>query len=180
MIETKKQFAERMGVHKSTVTRWDKAGRLVLAENGRVKVEESQTAIKATQGARSDVAQRHAQNRGHSLNTQPQAQPGATNAENDPDVNVTAQEVGKDRAYYKAIALDIGNKQLKLDEALNRGIRLDKTDYYADLAKQAAQIKSGIERLIDNLAPQLCKITNQEERQQKLQTEIKNVLEAMQ
>lgn len=35
-IIKKSDFAKMQGVNKSTVTRWGKAGRLVLAENGKV------------------------------------------------------------------------------------------------------------------------------------------------
>lgn len=194
-IESKTQFAKRMGVNRSTVTRWDKAGRLVLAENGRVMVEQSLAAIKATQGAREDVAQRHAQNRGHALNTQQQTQQDtqqhATNgATTDATIDTAygdgvgeipsaAKGAGADRAAYQSIAIEMKTNQLKLTEALKRQIRLDKADYYADVEMVALNMKSAIERLIDNLAPQISKITDPAERNQILQTEINAILEVL-
>lgn len=179
MIETKAAFSRRLGVNKSTVTRMAKAGRLVLTESGKVKVEESLAQINATQGHRTDVSQRHAQNRGHALNNATQAQQSATGddlnaamAQSEP----TSQPANNERTALQAAALDFKNKSLKLEEALNRGIRLDKDEYHSDLAKQGGNIKSAIERLIDNLAPQLTGLSK-DDRQQKIQQQVSVLLE---
>lgn len=174
MIETKAAFSRRLGVNKSTVTRMAKAGRLVLTESGKVKVEESLAQINATQGDRTDVAERHAQNRGHSINTQqtqPQAQQSATVLDESDDMQAISAEIGEDRAMYKAIALDAKNQQDKLDDALANGSRLYSEEFLQDLSKQAGDIKAAIERLIDNLAPQLTGLDEQQ-RKEKIETEI--------
>lgn len=172
-IETKTEFAKRLGVNKSTITRWDKAGRLVLAQNGKVIVQESLAQISATQGHRTDLTEKHALDRGQAITKPTESAKNAT----DNDMDATEQQVGKDRAYYKAIALDIGNKQLRLDEALSRGIRINKEDYQKKISLLASQVKSGVERLIDNLAPQLANISNSAERSNKLNQEINNLME---
>ena len=174
-LETQTEFAVTMGVNKSTITRWKKAGRLEFAPNGKIDVEASKAKIKATQGARTDVAERHAQQRGHKLNTASQ-----TTTQADDDMNVTEQQVGADRAQYKAVKMDFDNKQLKLDEALNRGIRIFKEERDQDLAKLGGNIKSGIERLIDNLAPQIAKNQNPQDTQQKLEQAAQQLLEQIQ
>jgi len=171
MIKTKSQFAEIMGVHKSTVTRWGKVGRLVLAENGRVKVEESKALIKSTEGGRTDVAERHAQNRGQALPTQPQTQQAATELDESADMQASASEIGEDRAHYKAVALDSKNKLDKLADALSNGNRLHRDEQLQSISQLANDLKSGVERLIDNLAPQLTGLP-EKERQQKIQNEI--------
>ena len=186
MIQTKSQFAKTIGVHKSTVTRMGKAGRLVLTPGGKVKVDESIAQISATQGHRSDVSERHTQNRGHSLqigNNGNTAQHGTQQQENkdiNEDMTATEKEVGHDRAYYKAITLDLGNKQIKLDVALDRGIRLDKEQHHQDIGQTAKDIKSAIERLIDNLAPQLAGLTCPQQRLELINKHIQPIMEQTQ
>lgn len=178
MIKTKTQFAEIMGVHKSTVTRWDKAGRLVLAENGRVKVEESQTLIAATEGGRVDVAERHAKNRGHSLSTQ---QGVALNATPDDEVDMTSTVVGigEDRAHYKAVALNAKNQLEELEQSLQNGKRLYKDEFLKSISQQGADIKTALEHLIDNLAPQISVLADPKQRQEKLNTAITNLIDQL-
>jgi len=57
-LETQVEFARRLGVDKSTVTRWKVAGRLVL-QDGMVDVEESLAIIEHTKGPRDDVGMRN-------------------------------------------------------------------------------------------------------------------------
>lgn len=61
--ETQTQFATRLGVDKSHITRLKQAGRLVMTD-GKVDVEASLQCIKETEGGRDDVAARHAEARG--------------------------------------------------------------------------------------------------------------------
>lgn len=59
------QFAKTIGVDRSYITQLKQAGRLVLAENGKVDVEASMLRIAETADPnRDDVANRHAQARG--------------------------------------------------------------------------------------------------------------------
>lgn len=180
MIVTKTQYADMKGVNKSTVTRWGKAGRLALSESGKVLVEESDKLINASQGGRSDVADRHALNRGQSIPSATNATPGAahsTVAIDDADMQANASDIGEDRAYYKAIALDCGNQQLKLDEALKNGKRLDGDDFKDVIELLGHQLRGSVERFIDNLAPQIAVLTNETERKEKIQSEIQSLLE---
>ncbi len=187
IIETKTQFADRQGVNKSTVSRWAKAGRLALAPNGRVIVEQSIDLINATQGARGDVADRHTQNRGQTITGATNATANATNATSAadsenlgadiPDMQLNAIEIGEDRAYYKAVALNCGNQQLKLDESIRTGLRLNADDFKRAIQLQGHQLRSAVERLIDNLAPQISILTDENERSTKMQTEIDAIIE---
>lgn len=160
-IVTKSKFAEIQGVNKSTVTRWNKAGRLVLANNGKVIVDESIKKLKITRGGRLDVSKRHADNRDKQ-----------TTQENN-QANEQASEQGIE--YYKAIKQDMINRGLKLNEELTIGTRLNKKEYSLNQARYAMKIKTGIENLIDNLAPQLFSL-DKKERQAKIQQEIQQLV----
>ncbi len=170
-LETKAAFARRLGVNKSTITRWAKAGRLVLNVDGKVLVKESMARIKATEGHRSDLKQKHALHRGHGLKVAEIAS-DLRNEVDDEDMQVTEAEIGKDRAYYKAITLDMKNRLLKLEQALKEGERVEKSSVQAQLAQIGKQLKQGVERTIDNLAPQLVKSNN---RAEKIAAEIKQI-----
>jgi hypothetical protein len=82
-VETKADFARRLGVNRSTVTRLDKAGRLVLAADGRVDVEPSLARLEATRGTRYDVSDRHAAARGAEVASTPSAADRETPAADD-------------------------------------------------------------------------------------------------
>jgi hypothetical protein len=59
------QFAKHIGVHKSYITELKQAGRIVMAENGKVDVEASMLLITETSDPnRDDVSARHAKERG--------------------------------------------------------------------------------------------------------------------
>ncbi len=181
-IVTKSEFSRMQGVNRSTVTRWDKAGRLVLAPNGKVKVAESLVQIKATQGARTDVSERHAQARG-------QAIPAATSATtvaptrptdlDDPDMQVNEGDIGEDRAHYKAIALDFGNQQLRLDQALKDGKRLDADGVKNSVELLGHQLRGAVERLIDNLSPQISSQSNHAARSERIKTEVDALIQTL-
>ncbi|HQR96600.1 MAG TPA: hypothetical protein PLF09_08390 [Thiotrichales bacterium] len=156
MVETKAQFAKRLGVNKSTVTRYGQAGRLVLAPNGKVKVEESLRLINATKGHRIDVSQLHGQNHQGLQND-------ATGVADD-DMSATVETVGMDRATLQAQALTYGNKMLELEAAKVEGTILDKEDFLKQVGLSGRSYRIGIERLIDNLAPVLVNVHGTEAR----------------
>lgn len=58
--ETQTQFAARLGVNKSRVTRLKQAGRLVMSDGGMVEVEPSLARLEATRGDRFDLSDRYA------------------------------------------------------------------------------------------------------------------------
>lgn len=150
MTETKAQFAKRLGVNKSTVTRYGQAGRLVLAPNGKVKVEESLNLINGTKGHRIDVSKLHGQNHQG-------LQSDATGVADD-DMGATVELVGMDRAALKAQTLTYGNKMLELEAAKAEGSVLDKEDFLKQVGLSGRSFRVGMERLIDNLAPVLVNV----------------------
>lgn len=151
MTETKAQFAKRLGVNKSTITRYDQAGRLVLAPNGKVKVEESLALIAATKGARGDVSAKHGQVHGSVAQN-------ATESVADDDMSATVEMVGFDRATLKAQTLTYGNKVLELEAAKAAGTMLDKEEFLKQVGQAGKAFRVGMERLIDNLAPVLVNV----------------------
>lgn len=153
MTETKAQFAKRLGVNKSTITRYDQAGRLVLAPNGKVKVEESLALITSTKGARGDVSEKHGQ-------MHPSVAQNATDSESvaEDDMNATVGMVGVDRARYKQAALMFGNNMLKIEMGLVNGTLVNKSDVADKASKDGRAYRIGMERLIDNLAPILVNV----------------------
>lgn len=151
MIETKAQFAKRLGVNKSTVTRYDQAGRLVLAPNGKVKVEESLALITSTKGARGDVSAKYGQVHGSVAQN-------ATESVADDDMSATVGMVGVDRARYKQAALMFGNNMLKIEMGLVNGTLVNKSDVADKASKDGRAYRIGMERLIDNLAPILVNV----------------------
>jgi len=48
-IVSKYKFAQMLGVHRSSVTRWSQEGRIVLTKDGRVAVEPSLERLRATE-----------------------------------------------------------------------------------------------------------------------------------
>jgi len=72
--ETRAQFAARLGVHRSTITRAVEAGRLVLHENGHILVAPSLKRWHETKAGRTDMEARHAQNRGAAIPEADQSQ----------------------------------------------------------------------------------------------------------
>jgi hypothetical protein len=179
-VLTKTKFADLLGVNKNTVTRWGKVGRLVLAHNGKVLVDETLTLLDASNGHRSDLTDKHALARGNHIQDATSATNNTHSATNgieqsediDIEMQASSADIGEDRAYYKAITLDRGNQQLKLDEALKTGHRLNANDFETSLQQLGNQVRSGVERLIDNLAPQIASEKNEALRQEKIQEAI--------
>lgn len=161
MTETKAQFAKRIGVHKSTITRAAHAGRLVMAGD-RVLVAESLARWHATKGGRDDVAARHAVERGAAI---PEAIPSHENGatapvaphathrnpaepEGNPDADPT-------RTDWKAAAIAADNALVRLEMDLRRGLRLPLAAVGQEAQGLGATLRAGIERIIDQVAPRL-------------------------
>lgn len=176
-VMRKSEFAKHMGVNRSTVTRWAQNGRLVLAENDCVKVEESIHRIGATEGNRADLKSKHAKGRGAEL---PQTE--KSTSENDgsmaqaiseemADLSASEQSLGLERAEYKAQKLDFENRLIYLKLDLDNGTRCAKEDHLKRLHRLGAEIKAMTERLVDNLAPQLG-VLNHNDRRARVSAEI--------
>lgn len=185
MIESKAAFARRLGVNRSTITRAAEAGRLVLTARGQVEVEKSLERWHATKGARSDVAARHAENRGADIPEAAPVEKNAPKARKTPGANSGAppgadqlpgsEPAGGSRARYKLAALHYENQSIKLEMALRRGLR-----YPLALVKQeaggiGATMRAAIERIIDQTAPRLAVMRDDAERRRLIDAEVRRV-----
>lgn len=182
MIESKAAFARRLGVNKSTITRAAEAGRLVLTPRGQIEVEKSLERWHATMGARSDVAARHAENRGADIPKTASAQKNAPKARKTPGAHSGAadgmpgvEQPGGTRARYKLAALHYENQSIKLEMALRRGLR-----YPLALVKQeaggiGATVRAAIERIIDQTAPRLAVMASDLDRRRLLDAELRRL-----
>ena len=173
--ETKSQFALRLGVNKSTVTRWQQAGRLVMTEGGKVSVVASIELLRNTQGARLDVAARHAEARPSGslpLVGDSDAAGDRHQGGDDESGALSLQGGTEGRSQYKAILLHTETEQIKLEMALERGLRFHLEDAEREARAIAAGLRGALERLVDLAAPRLAITGDTAERRRILAKEI--------
>lgn len=182
MIESKAAFARRLGVNKSTITRAAEAGRLVLTPRGQVEVEKSLERWHATKGARSDVAARHAENRGAEIPKAGQAQKNAGKGRKTAGADSDAADgmpAGKPsagtRAYYKIVTLHFENQNIKHEIELRRGLRFLLSQVKKESGSIGATVRAAIERIIDQTAPRLAVMRDDIERRRLIDAEVRRV-----
>lgn len=149
-LETKAEFARRLGVNRSTVTRGVQQGRILVNGKGLVLINESLARWQATKVGRYDVEARHAKKRGQALNLN--TVDAILNA--DTDLEIDSTETGE-ITHYKARALNAKNQIALLQIALDKGELTEKYQHLSAAYKLGAGIRQGIERTIDNIAPQI-------------------------
>lgn len=121
--ESLADFARRRGVNKSTVTRWAKAGRLVLDGNA-VQVEKSLDLLAATAGYRADVARRHQLER-EERDSAASAGPGLRE-----QLRLAALEKARNEGRIKAAQAD--KLEMERDELAGNLVRRADVDYVLD------------------------------------------------
>jgi hypothetical protein len=160
-VESRADFAARIGVNKSTVTRWAQAGRLVLADDGAVDIDASIQRLDATRGIRHDVAERWRQYRDGLIDfegnpIQPQ-QPPATPAVADDDTpladDLDRDEIGR-RTRLAQMLKEEANARIKAreDEAA-AGRYLERDRVQSDLLTVANTVNGLLDQIPDRLAP---------------------------
>lgn len=175
--ETRAAFARRMGVNKSTITRWGETGRLV-EQDGKVLVAETVARVAATMAHRNDVAARHAAGRGADI---PTPQLGAKNAPKAPDLISGSDDAeaglpaGGGRQRYQALTMQYENQSIKLEMALRRGLRFRRDTVKREANGLGAMIRAALERLIDLSAPQLPTEKGEAERRRLILAEVNKV-----
>lgn len=189
MKETRAAFARRLGVHKSTITRAEQAGRIVMAGD-LVDVERSVERWYATKGGREDVAARHAENRGGDWVTPPrEGENGTTGRESRATTQPAGEKTsatggpggagsdgaGAARTRYKALALQYENQQIKLEMALRRGLRYPLASVRREAAGLGATLRAAMERIIDQTAPRLAVMGSDLDRRRLLEAELARV-----
>lgn len=166
--ETKTEFARRLGVNKSTITRAAQAGRIVVDAEGRVEIEASLARWNATRAGRDDVAARHAAARGHAVVA---ATDPATLAE---AASPTLQD-GSGRAQARAEGLDYENRLLRLEMALRRGQRYPLADARREALGIGGMMRAAFERLVDTAAPRVAVAAGLDERRRILRDELRGL-----
>lgn len=175
------EFARWLGVNKSSVSRARKAGRLVLAADGKVDFEASAQRWHETSGGRADVAARHAAKRGAAIPTphpQQKNAPAARSGVAVPGLDAAGLATAGDdgsRAKAKTLLLHYENASIKLEMALRRGLRLDLSAVRRESTGLGAMLRAGIERVIDQTAPRLAAASNDADRRRILDGELRRL-----
>jgi hypothetical protein len=170
-------FARRLGVNRSTVTRAAQSGRLVLADDGRVLVQASLARWHATRGGRLDLAERHAEARGHAVAgvATPATPPADANSgprSDDQHAADTQAPPEGSRAFWEAEKLRWQNTQLLLSLDLQSGARIPRGAIQREAHSLGATLRATVERLIDQTAPRLAAATSDADRRRLLFGEI--------
>lgn len=121
-VETQSAFARRLGVNKSTVSRWKEAGRLEM-DGDRVKVERSLILLDQTKGDRSDLAQLHEMAREAKQLLLQESEPQALRDE----LRIAALDKARDEARIKRADADM--KEMERDRQAGSLIAIEDVDY---------------------------------------------------
>lgn len=169
-------LADFLGIHKASVSRAVKAGRLIAEPDGSFDFDKNAALWHRTAGGRADVAARHAAQRGAAI---PTGQPRSENApaaqeSRRADIELP-EEDGTGRAHAKAALLHYENQQIKIEMALRRGLRLDRAAVKRESLGLGAMLRAAVERVIDQTAPRLAAASNELQRRQILAAEIRRM-----
>lgn len=152
------QFAKHLGVHKSYITELKQAGRLVIAENGKVDVQASLLLIKETGDPnRDDVVSRHADARGKETKTEEIGKPKA-DKKVVKIIDADAASFSKGRAkeqHFKALAAE-------LEYQKSIGEVVPKADMQAAVADVVTSFRQRLENLPHSISAELVGISQDE------------------
>lgn len=163
------EFARRMGVARSTVSRtWRAAGRLVLFEDGTIDEAASRERIVATSGHRADVAARHAAKRAGGI---PELQPAPENAPAGRN-RAGAESRADAQARRESAAADL----LEIELATKRGAVLAREEVDAAMRAIGATVRSLLDVLPDQTAPLVAPVSDLDECHQLLSDACRDVL----
>jgi len=179
-IETRAAFARRLDMHKSTVTRLQQAGRIVLTASGLVDVEASLVLIQETKGGRDDVAARHAAQR-----TTAKAAPGASGgdvapatSEQHPPSALTEASRAKAIAESRRVIAQADKEEMERDRLANELI--DRDDVDAAFKFVGATVRSILDVFPDQIAPLVAPVFDLAEVHALLTEACRNALEDFQ
>lgn len=169
---TQKAFAEHIGCRPSYVTKLKKDGRLVIGDDGLVRVAESIARIEATlDPAKRAVAERHATERGAALQAPAGEGEGADKAPEDPAVlaNPDYQAARAKREHFAAEREEMRYRQ----EAAELLVAVE---VEGEVASILTELRTRLEALPDTLGPQLAPITDEQQVRTRLAEEIELAL----
>lgn len=177
--EIRAKFAARLGVNRSTVTRWAEQGRLIEAD-GRVDVEASLARLQATSGGRDDVKLRHALARA-AKNGASAANGAGDGAIPHPDPAIGTQPAADAprsesradaQARKEAAQADLAEMEVKQ----KRGELILREDVDAALKAMGAAVRAAMDVFPDQTAPLVAPVTVLDECHLVLQEQCRNVL----
>lgn len=167
---TQKAFAEHIGCRPSYITKLKQDGRLVIGDDGLVRVAESIARIEATRDpAKRAVAERHAAERGATL--QAAAGEGADKPAEDPATLAYPdyQAARAKREHYAAEREEMRYRQ-------EAGELLVAVEVEGEVATILTELRTRLEVLPDTLGPQLAPITDEQQVRTRLAEEIELAL----
>lgn len=154
-LEKQSDFARRVGVDKSQVTRWKQDGRVVMVD-GMVDVEASLARLEATRGTRHDVSDRHAAERGQPLALDLPAPPAAPLADTDSqgtDAALDLDEIGRRTRVAQMLKEEHAAALKRIELSEREGQLIAKGDVVGAVTDAVAVILSAAEAVPDRLAP---------------------------
>lgn len=168
---TPTEFAARYGCTLPHVTGLKKAGRLVLADDGkRILYAESVARIEATRDpAKLAVAQRHAEARGAELDGATPPAPAAPPAAEPPDHNY--QDARAKREHYAALQEELNYRQAA-------GELVELAQVVAAGADIMTVLRNALESAPDTWAPRLAPLADEQEIRAVLAEEVELILGA--
>lgn len=181
-IATFAEFAARLGCKRSYVTELHKADRLMLTDDGKVKVAESIARIEATRDpAKAGVSARHAAARGTALASgtgQGEAPPAARPRVDDESVDDSESFPGSSNFQHwkerneraKALAGEREN-------AVAEGKLMNAGEVERTVADAITALRARLETLPDTLSPQLASIDDESRIRALLAGEIEHALD---
>lgn len=156
---TLSEFAEHIGRHASWISHLRAAGRLVMTDDGRVRVAESLRLIEETRGNRPDVSERNAEAR------------AAEAADLDPN---SERRRARAEAELRIKRAEADRAELARDREAGEVVLLaDATYTVRDLA---SRVRERVELVADRLAPELVAVSDPDEARRIIAAECNAVL----
>lgn len=138
------EFAAHIGVSKGYVTQLKQAGRIVMAENGKVDVQASELLIRETEDAnRDDVRARHAAERDSDAPAQGAKKPNVKDVH-----HVTFSEGRAKEQHYKSL-------QAELEYQKTIGELVSKADMQAAVADVVTTFRQALENMPHRISAEL-------------------------
>ena len=176
MTGNQSELADFLGIHKATVSRAVRAGRLLAEPDGSFDFEKCAARWHATAGGRADVAARHAAQRGAGIPEGRPSEKNATARENAAPPAIEDDDTDRSsRIAAKAALVHFENQALKLDMAMKRGLRFHRSAVKREALGLGGMLRAAIERVIDQTAPRLAATADDAERRRVLDAELRRV-----
>jgi len=168
--ENRAAFARRLGVERSTVTRWAETGQIVSDDGRSVDVEASIQRLHDTGGARPDVAARHADTRAAR-----KAEKSGNDGQPAPQANAS-DSIGNSYQAARAVKEKYNALQAKLEYERQAGNLIPREDVDFALNAIGAAVRARLEVMADQIGPILAPINDLDEVHAVLSEHLRGVL----